>query len=150
MPILKYYDTGTASWEYIASGLAGPIGPTGATGPTGSTGPTGPTGDFSAIFSTNAQTGTAYTLALSDNGKIIEMNNASANTLTIPLNATVAFATGTSITIIQTGAGQTTIAATSGATVNATPGLKLRAQWSSVTLIKRATDTWIAIGDLTA
>lgn len=153
MPILKYYNTGTASWEYIASGLAGATGPTGPTGSAGSTGPTGatgPTGDFSAVFSTNAQTGTSYTLVLSDNGKIIEMNNASANTLTIPLNSSVAFTTGTSITIIQTGAGQTTIAGASGVTVNATPGLKLRAQWSSVTLIKRASDTWIAIGDLTA
>jgi len=162
MPILKYYNTATSSWEYVASGAQGPIGPTGptgtngtigvngTTGATGATGPTGATGDFSSTFLTNAQTGTAYTLVLSDIGKIVEMNNASANTLTIPLNSSVALAVGSSITVLQTGAGQTTILGASGVTVNSTPGLKLRTQWSSATLIKRATDTWIAIGDLIA
>jgi hypothetical protein len=76
------------------------------------------------------------------------MNVASANNLTVPLNSSQAFAVGANITILQTGAGQTTIVATGGVTINSTPGLKLRAQWSSATLIKRATDTWVAIGDL--
>lgn len=62
----------------------------------------------------------------------------------------MAFPIGTQITILQTGSGQTTIGAGAGVTVNATPGLKLRAQWSSVTLIKRATNTWVAVGDLQA
>ena len=60
------------------------------------------------------------------------------------------FNIGTAITILQVGSGQTTIVAGSGVTVNATPGLKLRAQWSLVTLVKRATDTWVVSGDLTA
>lgn len=98
----------------------------------------------------NAQTGTAYTLVLTDRSKLIEMNNAAANTLTVPLNSSAAFPIGTQITIAQTGAGQTTIAATGGVTINATPGLKLRAQWSTATLIKRGTDTWLAFGDLVA
>jgi hypothetical protein len=100
-------------------------------------------------LATSAQTA-SYTLVLTDASDIVEMNNASANNLTIPLNSSVAFPTGTVITILQTGAGQTTIVATGGVTVNGTPGLKLRAQWSSATLIKRATDTWVAIGDLSA
>ena len=98
---------------------------------------------------TNAQ-GASYTLVLADKDKLVEISNGSANTLTVPLNSSVAFPVGTQITVLQTGAGQTTIAATGGVTVNATPGLKLRAQWSSVTLIKRATDTWVALGDLQA
>jgi hypothetical protein len=98
---------------------------------------------------TNAQTA-SYTLILSDKDKLVEINNASANNLTIPLNSSVAFPVGTQITILQTGAGATTIVPTGGVTVNATPGLILRARWSSVTLIKRATDTWVAIGDLRA
>jgi hypothetical protein len=101
-------------------------------------------------LTTNAQTGTTYTSVLDDNGKIVEMNNGSANTLTIPLNSSVAYPVGAQINVLQTGTGQTTIAATAGVTVNATPGLKLRAQWSSVTLIKRATDSWVAVGDLSA
>ena len=98
---------------------------------------------------TNAQTA-SYTLVLTDKDDLIEMGVGSANTLTIPLNSSVAFPVGTQITILQTGTGQTTVTATGGVTVNATPGLKLRAQWSSATLIKRATDTWVVLGDLVA
>ena len=98
----------------------------------------------------NAQTGTTYTSVLADNGKLVEMNNASANTLTVPLNSSVAYPVGAQIYILQTGAGQTTIAATVGVTINATPGLKLRTTWSSATLIKRATNTWVLVGDLSA
>ncbi len=98
---------------------------------------------------TNAQTA-AYTLVLGDRSKMVEMNVASGHNLTVPTNSNVAFPVGTTITVLQTGAGQTTIAAQGGVTVNATPGLKLRAQWSSATLIKRATDTWVALGDLAA
>lgn len=100
-------------------------------------------------LATNEETA-SYTLVLTDQSKVVEMNVASANNLTIPLNSSVEFPTGTTITVLQTGAGQTTLVATGGVTVNGTPGLKLRAQWSSATLIKRATDTWVAIGDLSA
>lgn len=98
---------------------------------------------------TNAQSA-SYTLVLSDKGKLVEISNASANNLTVPLNSSVAFPVGTQINILQTGAGQTTVVATGGVTINATPGLKLRAQWSYATLIKRATDTWVLVGDISA
>ena len=104
----------------------------------------------STILSTNAQTA-SYALVLGDAYKIVEMNVSSGNTLTIPTNAQHSFPVGTQITVIQTGAGQTTIAGTSGVTVNSNGGkLKIVDQWGSATLIKRATDTWIAIGNLTA
>lgn len=105
------------------------------------------TSNIISHVATNAQTA-SYTLVLADDGKIVEISNASANTLTVPPNSSVAFPIGTQITILQTGAGQTTLTAGAGVTINATPGLKLRAQWSSVTLIKRGTDTWVALGDL--
>lgn len=98
---------------------------------------------------TNAQAA-SYTLVLSDRNKIIEMNVATANTLTVPPDSSVFFATGTHITVIQTGAGQCTVTQGSGVTINATPGRKMRAQWSGATLIKRAADTWVLIGDLSA
>ena len=100
-------------------------------------------------IATNAQAA-SYTLVLTDQSDLVEISNSSANTLTVPLDSSVAFPIGTTITILQTGAGQTTITPTGGVTINGTPGLKLRAQWSSATLIKRATDTWVAIGDLSA
>ena len=98
---------------------------------------------------TNAQAA-SYTLVLTDKDKLVEISNASANNLTVPLNATAAFPIGSQINILQTGAGPTTVVATAGVTINATPGLKLRAQWSSATLIKRAENTWVLIGDLIA
>jgi hypothetical protein len=98
---------------------------------------------------TNAQTAN-YTLVLSDRSKIVEMGVGSANTLTVPPASSVNFPTGTQINVLQTGSGQTTITAGAGVTINGTPGLKVRAQWSYVTLIKRASDTWVAVGDLSA
>ena len=93
----------------------------------------------------------SYTLsALTERDNLIEVSNASATTITIPLNSAVAFPVGTSIDILQTSTGQVTIAGDAGVTVNSTPGLKLRTQWSSATLFKRATNTWVVFGDLTA
>jgi hypothetical protein len=100
-------------------------------------------------LSTNAQTGTTYTLVLSDAAKLVEISNTSAITLTVPTNASVAFPIGTQINILQTNTGQITVGG-AGVTINATPGLKLRSQWSSATLIKRGTDTWVLVGDLSA
>ena len=91
-----------------------------------------------------------YTLVLGDAEKMVEMNVGSANTLTVPLNASVAYAVGTRLHVVQIGSGQTTITPTAGVTINGTPGLKTRAQYSAVTLVKRAENTWIAFGDLTA
>lgn len=98
-----------------------------------------------------SQTGATYTLALTDSGKVLEMNRATAQTLTIPTNATVAFPVGTTITVLQVGAGQVTIAGAGGVTVNSAGSrLKTTQQWSAATLVKRATDTWVAFGDLAA
>lgn len=98
---------------------------------------------------TNAQTA-SYTLVLADKNKIVEMGVGSANDLTVPPNSSVAFPVGSQIQVLQTGTGKTRILAGAGVTVNATPGVYLRAQWSGVTLLKRASDTWVATGDLSA
>jgi hypothetical protein len=96
----------------------------------------------------NRQTA-SYTLVLSDADKLVEINNASANNLTIPLNSSVAFATGTQILLAQYGAGQTTIVATSGVTVRSNGAkLKLNAQYSGATLIKIAENEWYLFGDI--
>lgn len=102
----------------------------------------------------NAQTGTTYTFALSDNGKLVTASNAGAQTYSIPTNGTTAFPTGTQINIIGIGAGVVTIqAASSGTTTVASTGATaaapvLRTQYSSATLIKVATDLWYVIGDI--
>jgi len=97
----------------------------------------------------NPQT-TNYTLVLTDDAKIVTLSVGSANTLTVPPNSSVAFPVGTQITIVSIGTGQTTITPGSGVTINSAGGaLKLRVQYSSCTLIKTATDTWLCIGDIT-
>lgn len=98
----------------------------------------------------NPQTGTTYTLALADLGKLVTLSNVGAITLTVDTAANVAFAVGAEILIAQIGAGQVTVAGAGGVTVNATPGLKLRAQYSYGCLVKRATNTWDLSGDLSA
>jgi hypothetical protein len=96
----------------------------------------------------NTQTGTTYTLVLADAGKIVEMNNASANTLTVPPNSSVAFPVGSFLSVRQYGAGGTTVAPGSGVTINSYGGgLRLGGQYAEATLTKRATDEWILSGE---
>jgi hypothetical protein len=106
------------------------------------------TGNVVAQSAINTQTGTTYTPVLDDASKLVTLSNASAITLTIPPNSSVAYPVGTKIDIAQLGAGQVTVAQGSGVTVNSTPTLKLRAQYSAATCIKTATDTWLLVGDL--
>jgi hypothetical protein len=99
----------------------------------------------------NAQTGTTYTFVLSDAGKLVTLNNASAITVTIPLNSSVAFPIGTHIDCMQLGAGKVTFSPTSGVTLNSKSSNKsIGAQYVGVTLVKINTDTWVLFGDLVA
>ena len=93
----------------------------------------------------------SYTLSsLTERDSLIEVSSGSGTTITIPADSAVNYPVGTSIDILQTSTGQVTIAGAAGVTVNATPGLKLRTQWSSASLLKRAADTWVVMGDLSA
>lgn len=102
----------------------------------------------------NAQTGTTYTFVLADKDKMVTASNASAQTYSIPTNASVAYPIGTQINIIQIGAGQVTInAVSSGTTTISSTGAtatapKLRVQYSSATCIKAGTDLWYVVGDI--
>jgi hypothetical protein len=97
----------------------------------------------------NVVTASSYTLVASDLGKLVELNNASAVTLTIPTDS-VSFTEGDRIDIIQTGAGQVTLTPGSGVTLNSDSGKrKLLSQWAACTVIKRGANSWVAIGNLT-
>lgn len=104
-------------------------------------------------YSINAQTA-SYTAVLNDGGAVVTMTVSSANNFSIPTNSSVGFPVGSSITIIQAGTGQTTIqAVTSGTTTIASTAAtanapKLRAQYSTATALKIATDTWYVFGDI--
>jgi hypothetical protein len=108
-------------------------------------------GQGRGIAVVNDQSGTTYTLVLDDAGYAVDMSNASANTVTIPTNASVAFPVGATITINQLGAGTTTIEGDTGVTVNGTSGgsVDINNQYSGCVIRKTATNTWIAQGDIT-
>jgi hypothetical protein len=113
-------------------------------------------GSTASVSTTGVQTLGAkagnYTLAIGDAAEtIIIMDSSSANDLTVPPASSVAFGTGTSITVIQRGTGKTRILAGAGVTLLATPGVYLRARYSSCTLVKTENaNEWFVIGDLAA
>jgi hypothetical protein len=89
----------------------------------------------------------SHTIVLADVDNIREMSN--GGTLSIPSDNAF-WPVGRRMEVIQTGSSEVTIAGAGGVTVNGTPGLKLRAQWSGATIIKRANNVFVAIGDLKA
>jgi hypothetical protein len=94
----------------------------------------------------NQQTGTAYTLVLSDDGKLVQMNNASANTLTIPTNSSVAFPVGTKIMVQKYGTGNTTISGASGVTIRDPNSLAtITVQYDTRVIMKIGTNEWVII-----
>ena len=113
-------------------------------------------GSTATISTTGVQTLGAkagnYTLTAGDASEtIIIMDSSSANDLTVPSASVVAFGTGTSITVVQRGTGKTRIFPGSGVSLLATPGLFLRARYSSCTLVKTENaNEWFVIGDLAA
>jgi hypothetical protein len=107
------------------------------------------------VLTINAQTGTTYTPALTDANALVTLNNASAISVTIPTNASVAYPIGTQISFAWiTGAGQPTISAvTPGTTTILSTGgtsasPKLRVANTVATALKIATDTWLVTGDV--
>lgn len=92
----------------------------------------------------NAQTGTTYTLVLTDQDKLVTLNNAGAITLTVP---SAVFSAGQQINIQQTGAGQVTVQGDGTSTVTGT-GTKLRSQYSAATIVCTGTNTFTLIGDI--
>ena len=108
-------------------------------------------GGLVAPLQINAQTGTTYTFVLGDAGKLVTSSNASAQTLTVPPNSSVAYTVGTQILVTQVGAGRLTLAEGSGVTINSGDSMKsLSDQYCLASLIKTATDTWLLVGNLQA
>lgn len=105
-------------------------------------------GGGSINIALNSQTGTAYTLALTDNNKIVTLDNSSAITLTVPANSSVAFPTGAMVNIMQKGAGEVSVTGATGVTINSPNGYKSRSQYSVATVVKLDTNSWVLIGDI--
>lgn len=106
--------------------------------------------DLPLIF-INEQTGTSYTLVLADKSKLVDCANASAITLTVPPNSSVAFPTGSKIAVRQSGAGAITLTPGSGVTLQSQDSaLTTNGQYAMCVLIKVDTDTWAVEGNVVA
>jgi DNA-binding IclR family transcriptional regulator len=106
-----------------------------------------------AALQLNAQTGTTYTLVLGDAAKTVTLTNASAITLSVPTNASVAFAIGTQILLYQGGAGQVTVSAVTPATTSIRSQgtrTKITGQYAVACLMKLAADEWVLFGNISA
>ena len=104
-----------------------------------------------AMIAIRASTSASVTAVLADDGKLVTMSNASANTFTIPPNSSVAFGIGTQINIAQLSNGQTSIVAGAGVTLNSAGAkLKLSAQYAVATCVKTDTNEWFVVGNLSA
>jgi hypothetical protein len=101
-------------------------------------------------FTLNDQTGTTYTPVLTDQYQVlVTRSNASASTMTIPTNASVAFPVGTVITVLNKGAGAVTISGSGGVTVlsaGATAASPVLNQYKSCALIQTSANNWYVVG----
>jgi hypothetical protein len=97
---------------------------------------------------TNTQTGTTYTLVIGDVGEYVTLNNASPITLTVPASV---FSAGDTVNVIQLGAGQVTLAAGVGATLNSQGSkLKLTGQYAAATILFTSATAAVVFGNLSA
>ena len=103
----------------------------------------------SGLIVSITKTGTSYTLVLADAFKTVTSSNGSAQTITIPLNSSVAFAVGDRVDIIMLGSGTTSVTGASGVTVNGVNGGTgaIAAQYAAVSCVKLATNTWVLMGN---
>jgi hypothetical protein len=107
---------------------------------------------LNANLATNLQTGTTYTLAASDNGKLVALDNGAAIAVTIPLNSSVAIPVGAVIMMTQFDNGQVTVSGAGGVTVQSTGAVTsspaTRQIYSSIAAIQTAANAWLVVGDL--
>lgn len=139
----------SVSFSGVVLGATGPTGPTGSTGPTGFTGPTGAPYAFSAI---NANTATLYTFALTDRTSLVTTSNAGTQTLMIPANSSVSFATGDVLNVVQAGTGPVRFNQASGVVIRSTGSTAtapaLRTQYSAASAFFEGSNTWYVVGDI--
>jgi hypothetical protein len=105
----------------------------------------------SAVITVNAQTGTAYTPGTAQVGQLTTLSNVAAQTITIPANATTAFAIGDQLNFMNLSTGTATFVAGGTAVIrSAGSKLKLTTQYAVCTVLKIDTDAWVMVGNVTA
>ena len=92
-------------------------------------------------------TATSYDITLTDENKLILITSASAISVNVPLNATTPLPIGFITHVHQGGAGQVTLVAEFGVSVNASSSLSTRGQYAALSVFKVAENTWVVVGD---
>jgi hypothetical protein len=128
MTVIKKFDTGTSQWETIVVGKQGP------------------SGQWDTAQDVDTKTAD-YTLVTADAGRLIIVDSATDEDVTV--DGSLDLAVGQRIDLLRLGAGEVTVVASS-ATVNGTPGLKLRAQYSAATVLCVGADSYVLVGDVKA
>jgi hypothetical protein len=123
--VIKEFNAGTSQWETILIGKPGA---------------------WNDPQLLNPQTA-AYTLVTLDAGKLVTVS--SSSNLDVTVDGSLNLSVGQRIDLLRLGTGEVTVVA-SNATVNGTPGLKLRARYSAATLLCVAADSYVLLGDLKA
>ncbi len=104
-----------------------------------------------SLVAVTAQTGTAYNVGTADVGKLVTLSNAAAQTITIPANASVAFAIGDQVNFMNLSTGTATFVASGTAVIrSAGSKLKLADQYAVCTVLKIDTDAWVMLGNVKA
>jgi hypothetical protein len=104
-----------------------------------------------ALITVNAQTGTAYTPGTAQVGQLTTLDNAAAQSITIPDNATTAFAIGDQLNFMNLSTGTATFAPAGTAVIrSAGSKLKLADQYAVCTVLKIDTDAWVMVGNVKA
>jgi hypothetical protein len=104
-----------------------------------------------SLIAVSAQTGTAYTIGTADVGKLVTLSNVAAQSITVPANASVAFAIGDQVNFINLSTGTATFAPAGTAVIrSAGAKLKLADQYAVCTVLKIDTDAWVMLGNVKA
>ena len=104
-----------------------------------------------SLITVNAQTGTAYTPGTAQVGQLTTLSNVAAQTITIPANATTAFAIGDQLNFMNLSTGTATFVAGGTAVIrSAGTKLKLADQYAVCTVLKIDTDAWVMVGNVKA
>lgn len=139
---------GTASWTALDYALGGDVLTTATASATYLT-ISAAESNYSPLDITEVEKTTDFSLTLTDANKLLRVNSASAVAVTVPVNASAAFTTGTTVLLYKAGTGPVTISGAAGVTVNSLNSASaISGQYGQASLIKRDTNEWLLAGNI--
>ena len=118
---------------------------------TGATGPKGNSGDWSTPQVIKYLSGSGYMPTSADAGNLLAIETNAPTTLFVlsaPTSANGNFIVGQKVDFIRMGTTPVSCTSMGASTINGTPSLVLRDQYSSASLVYYKPNQWVVIGDL--